>query len=68
MSSPYSSMETISAAHGAHTLVVDPHVAIAVWAIVLAVACALVMIIAEMVKQRNTPAEAKRRGGKTPPS
>jgi hypothetical protein len=68
MSSPYSSMETINAAHGAHTLVVDPHVATAIWAIVLAVACALVLIIAEMVKQRNGPAEAKRRRGKTPPS
>jgi hypothetical protein len=63
-------METINAAHGAHTLVVDPHVATAVWAIVLAVACALVLIIAEMVKQRNAnaPAEAKRRRGKTPPN
>lgn len=67
MSSPYSSAETINAAHSAHTLVIDPHVATAIWAIVLAVACALVLIIAEMVKQRNAPAEAKRRG-KTPPN
>jgi hypothetical protein len=50
----------MDATHGA--LVIDPHVATAVWAIVLAVACALVVIIAEMVKQRNAPAEAKRRG------
>jgi NADH:ubiquinone oxidoreductase subunit 3 (subunit A) len=47
--------------------VIDPHVATAIWAIVLAVACALVMIIAEMVKRRNAPAKAKQRG-KTPPN
>lgn len=69
MSSPYSSMETINAAHGAHTLVIDPHVATAIWAIVLALACALVVIIAEMVKkQRTESAEVKRRRRKTPPS
>ena len=67
MSSPFSSTETISAAHGAHALVINPHVATAIWAIVLAVACALVLIIAEMVKQRNDPAEMKRRRRKTPP-
>lgn len=64
MSSPYSSIGAINATQSA--LVIDPHVATAVWAIVLAVACALVIIIAEMVKQRNAPAEAKRRG-KHPP-
>lgn len=64
MSSPYNAISAINAAHGAP--VIDPHVATAVWAIVLAVACALVIIIAEMVKQRNAPAEAKRRG-KHPP-
>lgn len=68
MSSPYSSMETVSVAHNAHALVINPHVATAVWAIVLAIACALVMIIAEMVKQRNQSAEVKRRRRKTPPS
>jgi hypothetical protein len=68
MSSPYSSMDTINnAGHSAYTLVIDPHVATAIWAIVLAVACALVMIIAEMVKQRNQSAEVKRRQRKTPP-
>jgi hypothetical protein len=61
-------METINAAHGAHALVIDPHVTTAIWAIVLAVACALVVIIAEMVKQRNETGEVKRRGRKTPPS
>jgi hypothetical protein len=60
-------METINAAHGAHTLVINPHVATAIWAIVLAVACALVVIIAEMVKQRSDSADIKRRR-KTPPS
>jgi hypothetical protein len=68
MSSPYSSMDTINnVGHSAYTLVIDPHVATAIWAIVLAVACALVMIIAEMVKRRNAPAKAKQRG-KTPPN
>jgi succinyl-CoA synthetase alpha subunit len=67
MSSPYDSIETINAAHGAHALVISPHVTTAIWAIVLAIACALVVIIAEMVKQRNE-AEVKRRRGKTPPS
>jgi hypothetical protein len=67
MSSPYSSINTVNAAHGAHALVISPHVATAIWAIVLAIVCALVVIIAEMVKQRNE-AEVKRRRGKTPPS
>jgi hypothetical protein len=60
-------MDTINAAHGAHSLVVSPHVATAIWAIVLAVACALVVIIADMVKQRSEAAQIKRRR-KTPPS
>jgi hypothetical protein len=67
MSSPYSSINTVNAAQGAHALVISPHVATAIWAIVLAIVCALVVIIAEMVKQRNE-AEVKRRRGKTPPS
>jgi hypothetical protein len=61
-------METINAAHGSHALVINPHVATAIWAIVLAIACALVMIIAEMVRQRNGSAEVKRRRRKNPPS
>ena len=67
MSSPYSSIDTINAGQGAHSLVISPHVATAIWAIVLAIACALVVIIAEMVKKRNET-EVKRRRGKTPPS
>jgi hypothetical protein len=66
MSSPYTSMDTISPAHSAHALVINPHVATAIWAIVLALACALVLIIAEMVKHRSEQ-EAKRRH-KPPPS
>lgn len=66
MSSPYSSIETINSAHNAHALVINPHVATAIWAIVLALACAVVVIIAEMVKQRNEQ-DAKRRR-RTPPS
>ncbi len=65
MSSPYSSMDTINAAHGAHALVIEPHVATAIWAIVLALACALVVIVAEMVKQRS--AQEPKRPRKTPP-
>ena len=64
MSSPYSSMDTIQAqsapAHGLHTLVINPHVATAIWAIVLALACVIVVIVADMVKQRNEQ-DAKRR-------
>ncbi len=68
MSSPYSSTDTINnAGHSAYTLVIDPHVATAIWAIVLAVACALVMIIAEMVKRRNAPADTKHQS-KSPPN
>jgi hypothetical protein len=65
MSSPYSSMETINPAHSAHALVINPHVATAVWAIVLALVCAVVVIIAEMVKQRSEQHAKQRR--KTPP-
>jgi uncharacterized membrane protein len=59
-------METINPAHSAHTLVINPHVATAIWAIVLALACAVVVIIAEMVKQRSEHDAKQRR--KTPPS
>jgi uncharacterized membrane protein len=37
-----------------HVAAVNPHVQTAVWAIVLAIACALVLIVAEMVKERKT--------------
>ncbi|HVA12718.1 MAG TPA: hypothetical protein VNF99_05685 [Stellaceae bacterium] len=68
MSSPLSSMDAIGSAHGASALVVDPHVAIAIWAIILAVACALVLFIAEMVKARNASAvPGKRNDPKKPP-
>jgi NADH:ubiquinone oxidoreductase subunit 3 (subunit A) len=59
-------METISPAHSAHALVINPHVATAIWAIVLALACAVVLIIAEMVKSRTE--ETKRRRHKPPSS
>ncbi len=70
MSSPLSSMHAVNAAHNAYALVIRPHVATAMWAIVLAIACALVMVIAELVKQRNNeePSDPKRRRRKTPPS
>jgi uncharacterized membrane protein len=67
MSSPYGSAEAVgNTAHQVYTLAIDPHVATAIWAIVLAIACAVVMVVAEMVKRRNAPAEAER--DKTPPS
>jgi hypothetical protein len=68
MSSPSGSMDAAGAAHGVYSFAVEPHVATAVWAIVLAIACALVIVIAEMVKARNpAPVSKKRDGPKNPP-
>ena len=67
MGSSYSPVDTInSAAHSATTLVIDPHVATAIWAIVLAIACAVVMVVAEMVKKQRNAVATERRD-KTPP-
>jgi len=70
MSSPYTSMHAVNAAHNAYALAIPPHVATAIWAIVLAIACALVLVVAEIVKQRNIeePGDSKRRRRKTPPN
>ena len=39
--------------HGAYVLVFEPQVETAVWAIVAAVGCALVLVLSEMVKKRK---------------
>jgi hypothetical protein len=39
--------------HSAYVLVFDPQVETAVWAILLAVGCALVLVLSEMVKNRK---------------
>jgi len=39
--------------HSAYVLVFDPQVETAVWAILLAVGCALVLVVSEMVKNRK---------------
>lgn len=39
--------------HGAYVLVFDPQVETAVWAILAAVGCALVLVLSEMVKNRK---------------
>ena len=67
MSSPFSSTDPAGAAHNAARFVVDPHIETAVWAIVLAIAGALVLIIAEMVKRRDAvPAPPERNDPEEP--
>lgn len=39
--------------HGAYILVFDPRVETAVWSILAAVGCALVLVLSEMVKNRK---------------
>ena len=66
MSSPFSSMHAAAAI--TPVLIIDPHVATAIWAIVLAIACALVIFIAEMAKKRTAgPGAARRDRNKPPP-
>jgi len=55
MSSPF------GAAHSLSAIIIDPHIAKAIWAIVLAIACALVTIIADIVKVRSLAAERRQR-------
>lgn len=67
MSSPLGWTDAIGSAHGAAQLILDPHVQTAIWAVALAIACALVMIIAEMVKRHDTdPASSNRNDRKKP--
>jgi hypothetical protein len=53
-------MQSIDHSGNVYRLVVEPHVEIAIWAIILALGCALVMVVGEIVKRRNAPAAAQR--------
>lgn len=60
-------MSAIGYAHSAYRLVVEPHVETAIWTIIAALACVLVMIIDEMIKSRNaTTAPGNRTRSKKP--
>lgn len=49
-------MRSIDYAHSAYRLVIEPHVEAAIWAIIAALVCILVMIIDEMIKARDAAA------------
>ena len=53
-------MQSIDHSSSLYRLVVEPHVEIAIWAIILALGCVLVMVIDEMLKRRRTPAASQR--------
>jgi len=53
-------MRSFEAAHNAYRLVIEPHVDIAIWAIIVAIGCVLVMVIDEMLKTRNAAAAGNR--------
>jgi hypothetical protein len=53
-------MQSTDYSHGAYRLVVEPHVEIAIWAIIIALGCILVVVIDEMVKRRNAPPTSQR--------
>jgi hypothetical protein len=59
-------MNTVGYSHGASMLVIDPHVQMAIWAIVAALACVLGMIIGGMVRSHNAAAAAQRNRPKKP--
>ena len=65
MSSSFGSSGSIGAAHDAYRLVIEPHVQVAIWALMAAVAVALVMIIVDMIKDRDREAAPARK--KIPP-
>jgi len=67
MSSPLGSTDAIGSAQGAAQLILDPHVQTAIWAVALAIACALVMIVAEMVKQHDTDSAPGKRDDRKKP-
>lgn len=46
-------MRSFEDAHSAYRLVIEPHVDLAIWAIILALGCVLVMVIDEMLKTRS---------------
>jgi NADH:ubiquinone oxidoreductase subunit 3 (subunit A) len=43
-------MRSTDYSDSAYRLVIEPHVAVAIWAVIAALACVLVMIVAEMIK------------------
>lgn len=53
MTAPVSSLDPAGTAQTAYHYAANPHVQTAVWAIVLAIVCALVLIVAEIVKERH---------------
>ena len=53
-------MQATDSSHGVYRLVVEPHVEIAIWAIIIALGCVLVMVIDEMVRRHKAPAASHR--------
>jgi hypothetical protein len=56
MSSAFGSSGSIGPTHDAYMLVVEPHVQIAIWALVAAIAVVLVMVIADMAMKLRAEA------------
>jgi hypothetical protein len=49
-------MSSIEYSQSAYTFVVGPHIETAIWAIIAALACVLVVIVGEMVKKHKAEA------------
>lgn len=60
MTAPANSLDPAGSAQTAYHYAVNPHVQTAVWAIVLAIVCALVLIISEIVKERHAAPRRER--------
>jgi hypothetical protein len=65
MSSPFGAVDPAGTTHDVYTVVIEPHVGAAIWAIVLAIVCALMLMVIESVKARS-PQSERRRGRKPP--
>lgn len=61
MTAPVSSLDPAGTAQTAYHYAANPHVQTAVWAIVLAIVCALVLIVAEIVKERHSATAPSKR-------
>lgn len=59
-------MQAVGQSHDVYRLVVEPHIADAIWAILIAIACALVMLIDEMLKRRNAAQPSPRHRPRKP--
>ena len=46
-------MDPHQVSHGAYVLAFDPRIETAMWAILLAVGCALIVVLTDMVKDRR---------------